>query len=237
MFKNRIAGIETLTLADYPGKVAAILFYTGCNIRCGYCYNALVVKNQLNLLDSDYIIDFLQRRQGKLDAIVFSGGECTIHGDKLIEDIEYVKSLGYAVKVDTNGTNPKLIEKLIEKNLVDYIALDYKCPEEKYSSFGFTEVSYKNFTNTLGQLIRISFPFEVRTTIHPELISEENINNMQKVLSEYGYCGNYYLQFFFRQSVEILDKSLSMNPRYFDIDKIEKIENIMVQYRNSEDNI
>ena len=118
LFKNRIAGIEEMTLLDYEGHLSCILFYNGCNLRCPYCYNGDLACGKAKNMDGNEIISFLINRVGKLDSVVFSGGECTIHGENLKNDIYFVKDLGYNVKVDTNGSNPELVKDLIESKEV-----------------------------------------------------------------------------------------------------------------------
>lgn len=233
VFENRISGIEPFTLLDFKDNLAAILFYTGCNLRCLYCYNGSVVLNSLTRINSEEITTFINKRKGKLDAFVFSGGECTSHGQNLIDDISYVKENGFKVKVDTNGTNPLIVKKLVESNLVDYIALDIKAPENKANIF-YDKLLYKNVIETLTFLIDNGFNFEARTTVHSDIINEEDVNMIIKELEKLNYKGNYYIQFYFP-----VDKTLgnvSNNPRYFDITKINQSQNINVQYRNIESN-
>lgn len=135
LFENRIGGVEPFTLIDFPNKIAGILFYTNCNLHCPYCYNVELVKNICTKLNSNDVLNFIKKRKNKLDGFVFSGGECTIHGNNLINDIIFVKNAGFDIKVDTNGTNPDVIQKLLNLNLVNYFALDYKAPINKKDLF------------------------------------------------------------------------------------------------------
>lgn len=233
IFENRISGIEPFTLLDYKDNISAILFYSGCNLRCPYCYNGDVVLNKINRINPEEIITFINKRKGKLDAFVFSGGECTLHGQNLIEDIQYIKDNGFKVKLDTNGTNPLIVKTLIESQLVNYIALDIKAHKNKANIF-YNELYYNNFIETLTFLIEKNFNFEIRTTVHSDIINEEDINLIIKELEKLNYKGNYYIQFYFP-----VDKTLgnvSNNPRYFDITKINQSQNINIQYRNIESN-
>lgn len=233
-FKS-VYGLEKLTMLDYEMHLSAILFYGGCSIRCPYCYNKGIVFKEYPLINPSEIDAFVKSRTNKLDAIVFSGGECTIYGDSLYEDIIYCRSLGYKIKLDTNGTNFALVERLLKENLVDYIALDYKCPVEKKNIFGFTDISYSNFKNTLELLCSASVPFEVRTTVHTDIIDEKDITNIIQDLDNYGYQGNYYIQFHFRNAPETIGNVNDM-PREFDISKIKNTKNIFIKYRNEQDN-
>lgn len=231
VFENRITYIEPVTLLDFPDNIAAIFFYNFCNIRCPYCYNKNVVEGKMPVISSEYIKQFLKKRTKKLDGIVFSGGECTIHGDKLIEDIRYVKDAGFKTKLDTNGTNPALIQKLVNESIIDYIALDYKCPINKRDKFFPRSHFYDLFEESLEYLCSKKVPFEVRTTVHTDVIDENDIDMMAKHLLELGYNKTYYIQNYF--DVENTLGNVSHNPRPFDKSKI--TQNIKIEIRNDND--
>lgn len=228
VFENRITFIEPVTLLDFPNNIAAIFFYNYCNIRCPYCYNKNVVEGKMPIISADYIKQFLKRRKNKIDGIVFSGGECTIHGEKLYEDIQYVKDMGFKTKLDTNGTNPNLIKKLIENNVIDYIALDYKCPMKKRDLFFPRIHFYDLFEETLEYLCKTDVPFEVRTTVHTDIIDENDINEIAVHLIELGYKNTYYLQNYF--DVEETLGNVSHNPRPLDFSKLST--DIKIEIRN-----
>lgn len=232
---DNIYGMENLTMLDYDKHLSAILFYGGCSIRCPYCYNAGIVNRAYGKIPADEIIKFLKGRVNKLDAIVFSGGECTIHGENLYNDIKYCRELGYKIKLDTNGTNYELVKRLVGDGLVDYVALDYKCPACKKELFKFSETSYFNFKNTLNFLNNSSVPFEVRTTVHTDIITEEDIMEIIKDLDSIGYSGNYYIQFHFKSAPETISNVRS-NPRPFNTEKITGTDKITIKYRNEQDN-
>lgn len=129
---------------------------------------------------------------------LFFWGECTVHGENLKNDVIFAKSLGYKVKIDTNGSNPALIKNLIEENLVDYIALDYKAPDKIISKFTNNGNFYNNFKETLKYLInQDKIRFEIRTTVHTDVTNESDIAEIIEDLENIGYKGNYYIQFFF----------------------------------------
>lgn len=238
VFKNRIGGIEKLTLVDYEGNLSCILFYNGCNLKCPYCYNIELAHGKANTLDADDIISFLINRVGKLTGVVFSGGECTVHGEKLKEDIKFVKSLGYKVKVDTNGSNPKLLKELLDENLVDYVALDYKAPFEKTAKLKAFKPASNFISNFIDTLKCVLIPqdkvkFEVRTTVHTQIIDEECVNKIIDQLQELGYKGNYYVQFFFPGPETIA--GVDQHPRRFNADVVKKYadnKDITVFFRN-----
>ena len=188
-----VYNITPFTLLDYPHKSACILWFAGCNMRCVYCYNPEIVlgKGQISF---DEVLEFLQKRKNLLDAVVFSGGECLIHKN-IITMIEKVKNLGFSVKVDTNGSTPKVVQQLIEKKIVDYFALDFKAPKSKFDAITKSDL-YNQFQTSLTQIQTSEIPFEVRTTYHSDLLSEKNLTEMIRYLEIKNYSGNYYIQYF-----------------------------------------
>lgn len=236
LFKGRIAGYEPLSQLDYPYALSAVLFYLGCNLRCPYCYNAAVVRGEVSPLPPERIIDFLSRRKNILDGIVFSGGECTLWGNKLKEDMRYVKELGFDIKLDTNGSNPGMVKTLLDEGLLDYVAVDIKTHFAAMSKFCSvnTEKYLENLTRTMELLASSGIIYETRTTVHPDVTSEEDISILCKELKEKFDIKNHALQFFF-SGPETLDSSLSQNPRFFDMDKVEH-EGMSLELRNFETN-
>jgi len=122
-------GIEKLTLIDFPGKIACVVYTIGCNFRCPYCHNPSLVDETVETrVGEEDVFALLERKKGFLDGIVVTGGEPTMHGDDLLRFMAKVKKRGFLVKLDTNGTNPEILRKAIKRNLVDYIAMDIKDP-------------------------------------------------------------------------------------------------------------
>ncbi len=188
-----IYDITPFTHLDYPGKLAAIVWFAGCNMRCIYCYNSDIVFAKEGSYTPEELYAFLRKREGLLDGVVLSGGEPTLRD---IEPIcSTIKKMGFSIKLDTNGLRPDRIKYLIKEELIDYIALDFKAKNEK---FGYITGSslFQNFMETLDFLITESFDFEVRTTVHADLLEPEDINGMIQELAKRGYKGNYYLQKF-----------------------------------------
>ncbi|HPO83020.1 MAG TPA: anaerobic ribonucleoside-triphosphate reductase activating protein, partial [bacterium] len=123
-----IGGLHKLSLIDYPGKLSAVVFTRGCNFRCPYCHNPeLIEDNGGDIIDEEEVFSFLDERKGKLDGVVMTGGEPTLQSD-IAEFLEKVKRLGFFVKLDTNGSYPERIKELIDRKLLDYIAMDIKAP-------------------------------------------------------------------------------------------------------------
>ena len=185
--------ITPFTLLDYPHKSACILWYVGCNMRCLYCYNPEIVlgKGTTSFAET---ISFLKTRQGLLDAVVFSGGECLIHKN-IIQHIKEIKAMGFLVKIDTNGSNPAVLKQLINENLIDYVALDFKATKEKFQEITKSDL-FQPFEKSFEILLENTIQFEIRTTYHSDLISNSELNEMVGYLDAKKYTGNYYVQSF-----------------------------------------
>ncbi len=191
MLHKPLYDITPFTALDYPDHLAAIFWFAKCNMRCVYCYNKDIVLGEGKISEAE-ALEFLQSRRGLLEAVVLSGGEATLYSD-LAEFCKKIRELGFKIKLDTNGLNPEMIRELVENELVDYIALDYKAPKEKY--FAITKNKhFDSFIQSLNFLIKQKFPFEVRTTVHSDLLRVEEINRIIKDLVRRGYGGTYYLQ-------------------------------------------
>tara|TARA_R110002124_G_scaffold70343_1_gene188963 strand:- start:1014 stop:1730 length:717 start_codon:yes stop_codon:yes gene_type:complete len=188
-----IYSITPFTLLDYPHKSACILWFAGCNMRCLYCYNPEIVFGK-GSISFEKTLEFLNSRKQLLDAVVFSGGECLLH-KKSVLFIEEVKKMGFLVKIDTNGSQPKVLEELIEKKLIDYVALDFKAMPENFQKITQSNL-FVPFEKSLHLLLESKMPFEVRTTVHSDLLKKEDIEGMMLYLEKAGYTGNYYIQYF-----------------------------------------
>lgn len=210
-----IYSVTPFTLLDYPHKSACILWFAGCNMRCLYCYNPEIVLGK-GSFSFEKILSFLHSRKNLLDAVVFSGGECLLHKN-IIPLISEVKKMGFLVKIDTNGSSPNVIKQLINKSIIDYIALDYKGPKAKFQNITQSDV-YNSFKETLDLILKAEIPFEVRTTYHSDLLTEEDLREMIDFLESKNYVGNYYIQYF-KNNVETLSK-LERSTNRIDCEKL-----------------
>jgi len=190
-----IYDITPLTLLDFPQKIACTIWFAGCNMRCPYCYNVDIVEGR-GVKTVDEISHFLQKRAGKLDAVVFSGGECTLHPKALKELAFLAKNHNYAVKIDTNGSNPDLIAEFIEEGLVDYIALDFKGSKYQMAEITQLKTAFSQFEKTFDLLQKSAVDFEIRTTVHSALFSKNLLQEMGKYLQKKNYRNNWYWQEF-----------------------------------------
>jgi len=230
----RIGGVEKLTLLDYPGKLAAIVFTVGCNFRCHFCYNPMLVRPQTEELDTENtkgqrqdleeninspltsvagLFNFLKNRVGKLDGVVITGGEPTLHSD-LPEFISQIRELGYSIKLDSNGTNPEMLKKLITAGLVDYIAMDLKAPAHKYEAVVSTTIDFNKILESVKIIMSSGLPYEFRTTVVPGLITSEDIIEMAEIIKG---ADKWYLQFF-KSDTELLDDNFQGQAGYSRLD-------------------
>jgi len=178
----KILGIEKVSFVDFEGKICATIFTGGCNLCCPFCHNAGIVNCSYQAYQENEILEYLKERKSLLDAVTISGGEPTLQPD-LIEFIKKIKGLRYLVKLDTNGTNPEVLQKLIEENLLDYVAMDIKNNFEDYSEITGT----KNFVadkikRSLNILTNSGILYELRTTLVKGYHERQNIEKLAQDL-------------------------------------------------------
>ena len=163
-----IVGIDKLSLLDYEDKVSVVLFSHACNFRCPFCHNGESVLNAQTEINFDEILDYLKSRIGLVDAVVFSGGEPTLEPDLEVK-IKAVKSLGFLIKLDTNGTNPEIVESLLDQCLVDYVAMDIKNSPSLYAqTSGVKSVNLDNIKKSISIIMKKAPDYEFRTTLVKE---------------------------------------------------------------------
>jgi len=230
-----IGGLEKMTLIDYPGQLAAIVFTKGCNFRCHFCYNPLLVwpdketdekkyEKTCSTISEDEFFLFLQERQGKLDGVVITGGEPTLQPD-LPEFIKKIRALGYKVKLDTNGTNPEILVKLLAEKLLDYIAMDFKAPFIKYEAVVGIKINCQNLEKSVKIIIGSGLPHEFRTTVVPGWHEFSDFDSMGTVLK--GADAWYFQKF--KSDTELVDRNLEKQPPFSDQD-MQKIAEIGKKY-------
>ncbi len=203
----QIHGFNKLTLLDYPGHLAAILFLGGCNMRCPFCQNASLVINPSSqpTIPVEEVIAELKKRRGILEGVCISGGEPTLYAD-LPNFIREMKALDYHVKLDTNGTNPDMIKALVNEKLIDYIAMDIKNSREKYAlTTGCSNINMKAVEDSITFLLTTQVEYEFRTTIVKELHTDSDILSIGNWLRG---AKAYYLQSF-KDSGDIIADGLS----------------------------
>jgi pyruvate formate lyase activating enzyme len=193
-----IGGLQKTSLIDFPGKVSCVCFVSGCNFRCPYCHNPDLVNHPGKAyLDENGFFAFIRERQGFLDGVVISGGEPTLQND-LPVFLSRIKREGYAVKLDTNGSHPRMIQELLAKRLVDYIAMDIKTDPSLYPLYMQREIDPDNIRSSIRLVMASDIPYEFRTTCVRPIVSEETVESIGRLI--HG-CFLYVLQQFSRARV------------------------------------
>jgi pyruvate formate lyase activating enzyme len=178
-------GWQKFSLLDFPGRSSAILFTQGCPFRCPFCHNPELINPAQGMfapVTEEEILDFLGTRQGKLDGVVITGGEPTLHRD-LPDFIRRLKEMNFAVKLDTNGSNPEILERIIRNDLVDYIAMDYKSPLERYARHTNSSIDTDHIRASVVLIRESGVDHEFRTTVVKEQLSPEDILQIGRELN------------------------------------------------------
>lgn len=208
-----IGGFVKFSLIDYPGKTCAVIFTQGCNFRCRYCHNPELcgpgnVKKTISLSD---VYNFLSHRLGKLDAVTITGGEPTLHSD-LIDVIKIIKDMEFLIKLDSNGSKPEVIEKIIKERLVDYFAMDVKSPLEDYKRIIGWNIAPELLKRSIDLIINSGIEHEFRTTVVKSLTA---LDDLYKIAQTVKGAENYFLQKFY-PSGKIIDPTLMADSSYTD---------------------
>ena len=201
-----IKGLQKTTLLDFPTKVACTVFTGGCNFRCPFCHNGTLVKDpkQFPTIEVSELLAFLDKRKGILDGVCITGGEPLLNKD-IASLLREIKARGYAVKLDTNGSFPELLESLIDEGLVDYVAMDIKSSKEKYHLLAGTDKFNDKIAESVALLLRGKVEYEFRTTVVRELHSLNDFENIGKWISG---AEKYYLQLF-KNSGDLIEGGFS----------------------------
>jgi pyruvate formate lyase activating enzyme len=183
-----IGGLQKFSLIDYPGRISAIVFTRGCNFRCPYCHNPELVDPARYgpILPEAEVLSFLESRRGRLDAVTLTGGEPTLQPD-LDRFLHAVKGMGYLTKLDTNGSNPELLEALIRRRLVDYLAMDVKGPLGKYERVAGVKVQTEKIRRSVELVIASGIGYEFRTTIVRSQLDPADLAETAVWLARGGY--------------------------------------------------
>lgn len=184
-----IAGFQKTSFVDYPGKISAVVFTPGCNMRCWYCHNSHINAGEVTLIEQSEVMEHLRRRADVLDGVVISGGEPTLQRD-LREFIADIRSLGLAVKLDTNGTDPRTLAGLISDGLIDYAAMDIKAPLDRYSAITGTHDDMSAIRQSINLLVNSGIDHEFRTTFAPGLTTGDIVS----IAGDISGAKRYYLQ-------------------------------------------
>lgn len=220
----KIAGFKKTSLVDYPGTISAVIFLSGCNFRCGFCHNPSIVFGKAAKIEENEVMDLLKRRKRVLEGVCVTGGEPTIH-DNLPLLFKKIKSMGFLAKLDTNGTNPEMLEKVIGEQIVDYIAMDIKAPLEKYSFAANADVNIQKIKQSISILMDSKIEYEFRMTLIPKFV---DIDSFKEVCQMLKGAKRFYIQQFEKGS-EMIDYSFKSEKAYTD-EELDKFLDIAKEY-------
>lgn len=204
-----VGGMQPMTTLDFEGHISAVLFLQGCPYNCRYCHNPDLIPTQCeDPLDTAEIMEMLKKRQGFLDAVVFSGGEPTLQ-DGLGEAAARIADLGYDIALHTNGFSPSRLHGLLESGAIDYVAMDVKAPFDTYESITRVSGSGQNTRDSIEVLVKSGVAHEFRTTWHPALVSEDDLLDIARYVADAG-ADAYYVQEFRTEGCR--DEELNFSP-------------------------
>ena len=184
MREVQIGGLVSFTTIDYPTKLACVLFLVGCPLRCAYCSNPHLLCVGDGEYDPERVFEWLQSRVGKLEAVVFSGGEALMQGDVAIEYMRRVRELGFQIGLHTNGFYPETLSRA--SDVVDWVGLDFKATREKYPDLTGQNIAYDNMLRSLDVWLSTGKGYEVRVTCDPRYIDKNDLREISKILAARG---------------------------------------------------
>jgi pyruvate formate lyase activating enzyme len=225
-----IKGLQKTTLIDYPGKIACTVFLFGCNFRCHYCHNPELVNpspaTDTKIFTEGEIFQFLTDHQRMIEGVCISGGEPTLNAD-LPDFIRKIKRIGYySVKLDTNGTNPDMLQKLLDEKIVDYVAMDFKAPLERYMEVTDTYFDIEILKKSV-KIVKQFPQYEFRATVLPRLISKDDLLKIAVFLQQHGATNKFTIQQF--QNRKCLDQSFERIKTYSD-DELKEFQRFLQSY-------
>ena len=223
----KIYGFQKTTLLDYPGHVAATVFVGGCNFRCPFCHNGLLVLEPETqpVIPEEEVLSYLRKRQGVLEGVCVTGGEPTLQQD-LAGFLRRLKELGYLVKLDTNGGRPQALEKLLQEGLLDYVAMDIKASPDNYAvAAGLEKLDFDKIRQSIRLLMESGIPYEFRTTVVKGIHTLEEFEEIGRLLQG---CRAYFLQGF-RESESMVGQGCQA----FSVQEMEKMAERAGRYIDS----
>jgi len=192
-FSVKICGVHGVSLIDYPGRIASVVFLGGCNFRCPFCQNVSLVGGlrALSSVPEDSVLDLLRFRRGFIDGVVVTGGEPLMHGEELTRFLIRLREMRLSIKVDTNGYDADTVQELVVGGLVDYVAMDVKTSLEKYHVAAGRRVAVNRIQRSIGIIMGSSIEYEFRTTCVPGLVERADIQDIARLIKG---ARRYYLQ-------------------------------------------
>jgi len=204
----KIGGLQKTSLQDYPEEISSIIWTIGCNFSCPFCYNKDLVEGNIAKIPEEDILSFLKKRKELIDGLVISGGEPLLQKD-LKNFCKKVKKLGYKIKIDTNGSYPEKLKKLVDEKLIDYIAMDIKAPKKKYNKLTNVKIDIKKIEKSIEIIKNSKLDYEFRTTVVPSLLMMEDIVEIANWLKG---AGKFYIQQFKMDTPLISYKLAKVSP-------------------------
>jgi pyruvate formate lyase activating enzyme len=222
----KIGGFQKTSLLDYPDMISSIVWTVGCNFNCPFCYNTELVHGTAQSISEKQIFDHLKTRKGIVEALVISGGEPFLQKD-LDVFCNKIKKLNLLMKIDTNGSFPDKLKELIEKKLVDYVAVDIKAPKAKYEKLAGAKIEIKKIQNTIDILQNSNVDYEFKTTFVPKFLIKKDILEIAKWLKG---SKKFYLQQFKNEMPILSDELQYVKPyeKHEILDIIEEIKPFFV---------
>jgi pyruvate formate lyase activating enzyme len=229
MMSLLIKGMQKTSLIDYPGKIAATVFVGMCNFSCPYCHNKNLVVGYdgLSTIKEKEVTDYLKNKKKWLDGVCITGGEPMIHKE-LFSFVSKIKNLGFLVKLDTNGSNPKMLKKLMDDKLVDYIAMDIKAPLEKYDNITRIKTNKNDIKESINLIKKNKIDNEFRITVVPGLVNKDDIKEIGKLLKG---AKRFFIQQF-KANENVIDMAYR-NKKSFSSEDLEEFKVILNKYINT----
>lgn len=234
MKELQIGGLVSFTTIDYPGKLAAVLFLKGCPLNCEYCSNSHLIAVEQGEYDPEKVFNWIAARKGKLEGIVFSGGEALMQADTTIEYMKRVKELGFSIGLHTNGFYPDLLKKVVD--IVDWVGLDFKATKEHYKDLTKIDIAYDRMIESLNFWVSTGRGLEVRTTCDPRFVSKEDLLEIAKIASDLGVKNFAVQKYTPYHEAEARQTTPAQREQFFNDDDLkQKIESLFesVVWRNN----